>query len=62
MAKTKKQNAAEFIKKIQSEGYMVYVGGAGQARTSPLLPADKHATMTELNDKIVEIIRSGDGA
>ena len=62
MAKTKKQTAAQFIDEIQAEGYMIYIGASGQVRTSPLLPAEKHATMTALNDKIVEIIRPKSGA
>ncbi len=59
MAKTNKAKAAELIKQLTDAGYMLYVTN-GQAKTSPLLPADQLKTLTDLNDKVVDILTGKD--
>lgn len=59
MAKTNKVKAAELIKQLTDEGYMVYVTN-GQAKTSPLLPADKLKKLTALNDSVVNNLTGKD--
>ena len=56
---TKKDSASAVLDEITSLGYMVFIGGAGKVRTSPVLPADLHERFTNFSDEIKTIIIGG---
>ena len=52
--------AAAILKEVTEQGYMVYIGPAGQPRTTPVLPADLHQRFTANYDGVKKIIVGGE--